>query len=286
MINTLKSSELNVTVSSVGAELQSIFSPGAGKEYLWQGDPVWWPGRAPVLFPFIGASLGQQYLLSGKAYKAPRHGFVRAAYFYTVSLSENALTLEYVDNPFTRQVFPFSFTFQVTFMLNGSELRIDNRVVNHSDVSMPFLLGAHEAYSCPGFTDFYMEFENNEALESEEINLKNGLLTGARYKVKEAGGTLPLDYSLFDKDTLVFKNIASKKVWLKSRKGAEVIEVTYDAPNLAIWTKPGAAFVCIEPWYGLPGYEGESAVLAERPGAVSLPPGEEFVSTHKINVKG
>jgi galactose mutarotase-like enzyme len=310
MTHTIKSDRLNINISSTGAELQSIYSPLTGTEYLWQGDAKWWGSRAPVLFPFIGASKSGRYAVNGKTFAAPRHGFVRSAYFHKAASSDNSLTLEYVDNPATRAVFPFRFTFQVTFTLDGSELRVDNRVVNHSAGPMPFLLGAHEAYSCRGFTDYYLEFDNGCPLVSEEVNLANGLLTGARYTVNlsntglidEAqphsafcesseprygnGGVLRLDYSLFDNDTLIFKNIGGGKVSLKSGKHASVIDVAYDAPNLAIWTKPGAEFVCIEPWFGLPGYENESLALAERPGAVTLMPGGEFVSTHTITIRG
>jgi galactose mutarotase-like enzyme len=251
---------------------------------LWQGDANWWTGRAPVLFPFIGASKGGRYIADDRTYNAPRHGFVRSAYFHKAASDENSLTLEYVDNPETRRVFPFGFTFQVTFTLNGNELRVNNRVVNHSAEPMPFLLGAHEAYNCPGFTEYCLQFSNSGPLESEEVNVTNGLLTGERYPVACDGGVLRLDYSLFDKDTLIFKNIGGGKVSLKSNNRAAVIDVTYDAPNLAVWTKPGAEFICVEPWFGLPGYENGSIVLAERPGAVTLAPGGEFISTHTITV--
>ncbi len=300
MIHTLKSNELTVAVSSIGAELQSIFSNESRTEYLWQGDTAWWGSRAPVLFPLIGMSNRGKYVCGGKEYPAPRHGLVRSAYFHRVNESTggiesaggipsgeanvDSLTLEYTDNPSTRLVFPFKFIFQVKFELNGATLNAAYRAVNLSGSVMPFCVGSHEAYNCADFTDCYLEFERAEEFESERLDTSTGLLTGGRYPVKTDGNILPLEYSLFDNDTLVFKNIASRKVALKSKNSPASVEVEYDAPNLAIWTKKGAPYICIEPWHGLPGNENDNLVLAERPGAVNLQPGCEFVFKHSIKV--
>ncbi|MCR5239316.1 MAG: aldose 1-epimerase family protein, partial [Prevotella sp.] len=44
----LKNEQLSVVISEKGAELQSI-KDANGKEYLWQGDPAFWPRRSPIL---------------------------------------------------------------------------------------------------------------------------------------------------------------------------------------------------------------------------------------------
>ena len=43
----LKNEQLSIAVSEKGAELQSI-KDANGKEYLWQGDPTFWPRRSPI----------------------------------------------------------------------------------------------------------------------------------------------------------------------------------------------------------------------------------------------
>ncbi|MBQ2308518.1 MAG: aldose 1-epimerase family protein, partial [Clostridia bacterium] len=45
---TIKNEHLTATVSTLGAELQSLCDKD-GKEYIWQGDPAVWSGRAPIL---------------------------------------------------------------------------------------------------------------------------------------------------------------------------------------------------------------------------------------------
>ena len=45
---------------------------------------------------------------------------------------------------------------------------------------------------------------------------------------------------------------------------------------LGVWTKPGAGFVCVEPWHGMAdpvGYDGE---MADKPGVFEVPPGDEM----------
>ncbi len=52
-VTTISSPKLSAAVSSEGAQLMSLVHDGV--EYLWQGDERWWPRRAPVLFPIVGA---------------------------------------------------------------------------------------------------------------------------------------------------------------------------------------------------------------------------------------
>ena len=276
MLHHLESETIKISVSNTGAELQSLYSKETGTEYLWQGDPAWWGSCAPVLFPVIGA------LKDGSL---PKHGFVRRAYFYAKH-GPNALIFEYTDNPLTRAVYPYAFTFSVVFSLDENVLNIENRVENKSGTEMYCSVGAHEAYACGGnFDDFFIEFEKEEKLESLEVNTKTGLLSGAAYPVAlQNKRTLPLTHGLFENDALIFKNIKNKKLAIKNTKRDASIEVSYDAPNLGIWTKPGAPFVCIEPWWGLPDYDGSVGGLANKDGIVKINKNEDFIARHSITV--
>jgi galactose mutarotase-like enzyme len=64
------------------------------------------------------------------------------------------------------------------------------------------------------------------------------------------------------------------------------VQVAYDAPHMGIWQLPGAPYLCIEPWWGLPDYDHSNGVLAQKDGIVKLDAGETFVSTHTIRVSG
>ena len=51
MIYSIENKILKATVDTSGAQLQSIYSKATETEYLWQGDPAYWAGRAYNLFP-------------------------------------------------------------------------------------------------------------------------------------------------------------------------------------------------------------------------------------------
>ena len=50
---TIKNEALTVDISTIGAEMQSV-READGTERLWQGDPAFSAGRAPVMFPVCG----------------------------------------------------------------------------------------------------------------------------------------------------------------------------------------------------------------------------------------
>jgi galactose mutarotase-like enzyme len=46
-----------------------------------------------------------------------------------------------------------------------------------------------------------------------------------------------------------------------------------DATYLGVWTKPGAGFVCIEPWHGIADEAGFAGQFKDKLGVFSVPPG-------------
>ena len=77
MIYTIENKFLRVSAEDDGAQLSSVELKENGKEFLWQGDPSVWYGRAPVLFPIIGQLLDGKYRYNGREYEMPKHGFAR-----------------------------------------------------------------------------------------------------------------------------------------------------------------------------------------------------------------
>ena len=55
-------------------------------------------------------------------------------------------------------------------------------------------------------------------------------------------------------------------------------------PHLGIWTKPGAGFVCIEPWQGYASPEGFDGDFADKPGMVAIAPGASETFAMSISV--
>jgi galactose mutarotase-like enzyme len=88
---------------------------------------------------------------------------------------------------------------------------------------------------------------------------------------------LELSDTIFNEDALVFANINFKWVRLRKKNQAKGIKVVFkDYPHLALWSKPGADYVCIEPWLGLPDMEDESIDLLEKSTYKTIHPNEQF----------
>jgi galactose mutarotase-like enzyme len=98
------------------------------------------------------------------------------------------------------------------------------------------------------FEDYTLKFEHNEILTSYE--LENDLLSDNFSTIKMIDNQVPLNYSLFEKDALIFKKLESKSITILENQNP-LLRVRFDDfPNLGIWTKVNAPFLCIEPWLG------------------------------------
>lgn len=57
MLIHIQNENVSAEINTLGAELVS-FKGDDGFEHIWQGDPKYWGGHAPVLFPIVGATPG------------------------------------------------------------------------------------------------------------------------------------------------------------------------------------------------------------------------------------
>lgn len=104
--------------------------------------------------------------------------------------------------------------------------------------------------------------------------LRDGLLTGTTAASPFRSGRLDLHPGLFDDGALVFPEDAGQGLRYGVSGGPGLRLAFENLPNLALWTKPGAPFLCIEPWHGMAAHEGAPPDIAARPGTMTLAPGE------------
>ncbi len=291
MLYTINSDCLQLTVSSHGAELQSL-KGSSGCEYLWQGDSAYWSDRAPVLFPVIGRLEGKAYLDGRQRCCMGIHGFAAQSEFSVASQSSSTLVLTLSDTPESYSCYPYRFTFELTYTLCGSTLAVKSRVTNRSDRSMPFAIGGHPGFRVPmeegtAFEDYRLEFSVPCTPERVGFTPDSVLLDGTFTPYPLDGGdTLPLRHSLFDDDAIVLRHMA-RQVTLKSDRTARSIIVSYpQMPYLGIWhwPKTDAPYVCIEPWTSLPGRSGVAEQLSCRSDFIHLPAGESYENTWTVTV--
>ncbi len=278
----LQNGELTVTLSTLGAELRSILL--GGKEQLWQGAPTVWAGRAPLLFPVCGGLHGDAFTHAGHTYPMQKHGYIRFCTFTVEKQSETSVTFFHKSSVETKQQYPFDYALRVTYTLRGRSIDVDYAVENLSGVTMPFSIGAHEGHATPGGIEHYvLEFEQPETLDTWELT--GNFLSGATRRVLENERVLPLSYADFAVDALVFKGVRSRKVTLRDTETGYGRTVEFNGfPYLVLWSKPGASFLCIEPWCGVQESVDFAGDLFTREGNECLPAGETFTRRHTITL--
>ena len=91
-LTTICSGDLTATVDSMGAQLMSLTCAGA--EYLWQGDPKFWPRRAPVLFPIVGCLKNDEAMSAAGPVHLKRHGLARTNEHKVKEVAADSVTYE------------------------------------------------------------------------------------------------------------------------------------------------------------------------------------------------
>ena len=291
MLHTIKNDVLKITVDDHGAELKSITGVSDGTEYLFDADPKWWKYSSPVLFPIVGKLVGNKYRVDGKEYSLPGHGFGRISDYTCIreEVDELAFALDWSDK--TLEVYPFKFRLEIAYILRKNEVKVMWTVKNVDDKIMYFSIGAHPAIRCPivdgeTFDDCFLEF--NVAEKSARIPLDpSGPLTHDRIPTID-GKILKLNYELFKGDALVFDDLKSDEIAIRSRKSPKSVTLRAKGfPFWGIWTpdKGGAPFLCIEPWHGHADFIDFKGELKDKDGIRALDPDETFNAGYSFIIK-
>lgn len=270
---------LSASVSPLGAELQTLTDAEAG-ELLWNGDPAFWTGRAPLLFPIVGRLRDDAYRVGGASYRLPQHGFARRSAFTLLESAPDRVTFRLVDDTESRAVYPFAFRLDMSFHVSGVRLDMEARVTNTGDSDLLASFGYHPAFLWPlpygGAREAHeMEFEVAEPAPIRRPTA-DGLLSAASEPSPLAGRRLALSDDLLAGGALVFTGLSSRRL-VYGVPGRPRLAIDFpDTPDLGIWSKPGAGapYVCVEPWHGYADPETFSGAFTEKPGLLSLKPGE------------
>ncbi|WMI67552.1 aldose 1-epimerase family protein [Mangrovimonas sp. YM274] len=288
----LKNELLRLSVNPTGAELSAITSVNHQTEFMWNGNPDVWNGIAPVLFPIVGGLKNNTFLHHGKTYQLPRHGFVRRNTSVEVhEITQDKLTFKLASGQELLKSYPFQFEFYTSFQLKENTIIVSHNVKNTDHQDMYFSLGAHPAFKCPvypneTYSDYHLEFEFEEHSKTHLLDPESGLLNNQTELVLNNTSKLPLNYHLFDKDALIFKDLKSKKVTLTSKNKGPLLSVSYqDFPYLGIWAKPNADYVCIEPWLGVADNVNSNQLLKDKEAIIKLAPNKSFEAHYTITVE-
>ncbi len=274
----LSNASLTAAVRTRGGELVSLRDQ-AGAEYIWQGDPAFWSGQNPILFPIVGSLRDGKVGINGRTYEMGRHGFARQSEFTLTDQASDFAVLELRESPETLSRFPFPFTLRVRHQLLENGFSTAFSVENPGETPLPFCIGAHTAIRCPllpgeRFEDYELVFDQPEDADSLLLNAQ-GLIRGGGKEPMLHSGKVTLDYEVFRRlDTIIFQGLRSQRVSLRHKDTGRGVSLDFrEFPMIAFWTKSGAPFLCMEPWHGCAAYTGESGRFQDKPHVITLAPG-------------
>lgn len=290
MIYTIKNDKIEVSVEDLGAQMRSI-KDATGKEYLWQGDEKYWNGSAPNLFPYIARLTEGKYILKGRTYEMPKHGFLRNSVLKLKEKTQTKMVFSLTDSEETYKMYPYHFEIKVKYELFENELKVSYNVANKDKKVMYFGVGGHPGFQVPVekelfFEDYFIEFAKGTDMKRVGMS-EDCFVTGKDEAFPlEENRRLYLHHNLFDDDAIILKDAPSKVV-LASEKGSARIEMeTRHLEYLGIWHKPAsdAPYVCIEPWSSLPSKKDIIEDLEKQDNLVSLKPDGYYTGFFKVKI--
>jgi len=278
LINEYIEAEINL----IGAELISI-AKIQQNNLLWVKNEQYWNRVAPILFPIVGKLKDDSYRINDKRYSMKQHGFARDLEFKVVEQTTNKVELILVETKETRKHYPFSFSLSVEYKLVGQSIQIFYKTINTGKEMLPYSVGGH-----PGF-------EINLPIENYKLNFYKSFISD-RWKIIDGlyseetekmiiDGYLSLTKDLFMHDAIVFKRPPFSKVTLENNQSEKI--VTLGSENweaIGLWTKPGAPFFCIEPWWGWADNQNASGDLLQKSGIHYLEPSKSEIVSYYIEV--
>lgn len=271
MMTYIENERFRVGANETGAELSSFADNG--EELLWQGGEIW-NGRSPLLFPVVGRLREDIYCLGDRTYAMPKHGFARKSQFALERSSKDEMTFLLTDSEATRAGFPFPFELRVHYFFTDGGFVMEHRVKNTGDRTMYFSIGAHPGFQCAMGDKVVMD----EAETAAAFRLdKNGLRAEEQTPVFVHSREVVVTPDVFAADALIFDGLKSKGCTLKRADGRKIHVDFGGAPCLGLWAKPGAEYVCIEPWYGIDDRWNSGHDFAKKERILSLAAGDEFV---------
>jgi len=291
MLINIENEFLSLTVDTLGAQMMSL--KAGDTEYLWQGDPQYWRGRAPVLFPYVARLWASSYCYRGKTYTMGIHGFASKMEFSLKEQGKDFMVMSLTDNEETRAMYPFEFTLDITYRLVKNCVEVSNNVRNHGQEIMHFGFGGHPGFRVPveegeAFEDYCLEFpapcKPDRVGFTSEVYL-NGIDTP--YPLED-DQRIWLRHDLFDTDAVVLKNMC-REVTLKSKNGQNAVTVSYPGMGyVGFWhmSKMDAPYVCIEPWTSLPARHNVVEDLEHKSDLIHLQPGKTYDNTWTITIGG
>ncbi len=251
MIYTVSDGTLSLSVNTAGGSMTSI--KYNGEERQWQGGEAW-KGQDVVIFPIVGHA--SEYTVGGKSYAPKSHGVARYAEFSLKEKGENFITLSLSSDEVTRLTYPYDFTLEISYRVEGGEISVRYYVRSHGG-KIPFYIGGHPGLKAEG-GEAEIEFENEEhcliyplgADAAVPVKLKRFIANKAFFK---------------ECKTFQLGSLSGGKIYARTRDGY-VYTYRSNCPVFAFWSnEDGGDYICVEPWWGINDFPAAPRELSLKP---------------------
>ena len=293
MMYVLENDLARVTISTRGAEVQSFILKKDQTEYIWQGNPEIWAGRAPLVFPVVGRLKEDEYTFEGKTYHMGQHGFGCVSEFTVIEQEADEIVFSLKDNEETLQMYPFKFELQIRYSLKETTLTKTHTMINLDDKVLYYAIGGHDGYNLcleegEVFEDYYLYFGGLEKLNPLEVDEHYHILRET-YDLPLHEGKLPLTMKVFQKGALVCHDFPVKNISIRSKKSNRAIYLGFDDfKNIGIWSKylsKPANYICLEPWSTLPDCAYLGKEIEDKVDIRKLVPGKKEDVTFQVTIQ-
>lgn len=289
---TIQNDNFQAIIDEVGAQLTHLVDRKAQRDLIWNNDL--WPKHAPVLFPAIGRSNEDAYLIDGVKHEMPQHGFVSDLRFDVTDQAVDHVTLSTQGNTETQAYYPFKFELAITFTVVDDGLHLNFQVTDQDTQELSYSLGSHPAFNVPfvdgeTFDDYQLVLDPKpgELNQFEIVKTPNPYRSGKKLPVTQKDGVIDLNYAMFDAGLIILDDGDLNSITLRSKKNDHTISLDLtDFDYVTLWTKEGAKapFLCLEPFNGLPDVSGDLRELATKEGNHHLAAGQQETMQYTIHV--
>ena len=292
MLYSLENDFIKIIASNHGGELHNITGKKDNTEFLWNGNPDFWKYHSPILFPIVGKVKNGEYRVDGKTYELPQHGLARISEFETILSEKNKIAFQLNYSEDTLKVYPYKFSLIISYELIENSVKISYIVKNLDNKTINFSIGAHPGFMCPltsteTINDYYFEFNKKENADLITLDISAGLISHNNIPYFKNENVIPLSKELFKNDALIFHNLDSNLISIKSKNHNKTLSMDFDGfPYIGLWSMPtGAPFVCIEPWFGHADFVDFDGELKDKAGIEALAVDCEFNCSYSVIIE-
>lgn len=275
--------KFKVEIAQNGAELQQLTRLSDDKKYIWTPVEKFWNRRAPNLFPIVGRLKDDKYSHNGQSYDLGQHGFARNAHFEVFSQQKNRVQFILESDSKTLEKYPFEFSFIMEFSIIDNILTVSAEIKNTGIEILPFSYGAHPAFLLNDkMSNYSLRLEGKNKIQRRFLN--EGIRIDRTENIPLKQNLININDALFMDDAIVLEKQGISKVDLIENGIPYVTLTSFDNPYYGIWSKPGAPFVCLEPWWGIADSHNSTSEIMEKEGINLLPPNKEGCFKYSIEM--